>query len=123
MSTSPLYRVATELDGDEAASLALQYSLFIDEGMLKRTLLSAKHLKNQRVFLAVDQNDEPVGVGALRQGRVVYIYVDRQFRRQGIGSMIAQAIKVRHVDLIGAPGLTGWEAFYKSNKIICTKLG
>lgn len=118
------YRVATEYTNTEAAAMAVDYKLYIKDHPSQKHLISTKHLGNSPCMLAVDRHGTPVGVITVKN-RLVYVYVDRQCRLQGIGTLLMSALKARRgvafygQGLIGAPGIKGWDTFFKKNKVAC----
>jgi GNAT superfamily N-acetyltransferase len=116
------YSLAKGLTDNEAATLALDYQLFIKDRLLHRALLTCKLKASTRVYLAVDRDGRPVGVGMVVKS-LVHVYVQRELRRQGIGTMIIEGIRKRvQQKIIGAPGIPGWDAFYKKNGVTCFKV-
>lgn len=112
------YNLATGLSNSEAAALALNYQLFIKDRNLHRALITCKHKDDNHVYLVLNYEGTPVGVAMITK-RMLHVYVDRNYRRQGVGSMIVQAVKSRVHVSIGAPGIPGWDSFYKKNGVTC----
>jgi len=115
------YSLAKGLSTDEAATLALDYQLFIKDRNLHRSLITTKHNGSHHVYLAIDKFGTPVGVGVVVR-RILYVYVSRENRRKGVGTMIIKAVKARVQEIIGAPGIPGWDTFFKKNGVTCYKV-
>lgn len=115
------YSLAKGLSDNEAATLALDYQLFIKDRVLHRSLITTKHTGVHHVYLIVDRDDVPVGVGIVVR-RLLHVYVQREHRRKGIGTMIVKAVKSRVQEIIGAPGIPGWDTFFKKNGVTCYKV-
>jgi GNAT superfamily N-acetyltransferase len=115
------YSLAKGLSAEEAAILALDYQLFIKDRTLHRSLITTKHKGTHHVYLVTDRSGTPVGVGMVVR-RILYVYVSREYRRQGIGTLIVKAVKDRVQEIIGAPGIPGWDTFFKKNGVTCYKV-
>lgn len=118
------FRIATEYTNTEAAAMALDHQLYIKDHPSQKHLISAKHLGSTPCMIAVDRYGTPVGM-ILVKSRLVYIYVNRQCRLQGVGTMLINALKQRRgpnfrdEGMIGTPGIKGWDTFFKKNKVAC----
>lgn len=118
------YHIDTTVTNTEAAAIALDYQLYIKDHPTHKQLISAKHIGSIPCILAVDRHGTPVGAITVKN-RLVYVYVNKQCRLQGVGTMLVTALKrnrgaaFRGEGLVGSPGIKGWDAFFKKNKVAC----
>jgi hypothetical protein len=91
--------------------LAISNRLFVNRWLLRRYLTN-QLTKDIQLW---KEGDKIVGIGHVHYNGTICVFVRKQYRRKGIGSIIVSKMNNSHSSLKAYCGIKGSIEFYKSN--------